>query len=109
MSEEGDLLTELPVVFAETDGAMVVNFGILTGREATQAEVDRLARSLQSAGAATELTISAVRRQDYGHSVETVVHQVHVRTNGEASSAQVEEICQEWAVSCAADRRVEPL
>ena len=109
VTEEGGSLTELPIVFTENDGALVVNFGILTGREATQAEVDRLARSLHSAGAATELTISAVRRQDYGHSVETVVHQVHVRTNREASAAQVEEICHAWAVSCAEDRRVEPL
>jgi hypothetical protein len=30
----------LPIAFAE-DGSVVVNFGILSGREATQAELDR--------------------------------------------------------------------
>jgi hypothetical protein len=33
---------ELPIVFPE-DGSVVVTFGILSGREATQAELDRLA------------------------------------------------------------------
>ena len=41
---------ELPIVFAE-DGRVVVNFGILSGREATQAELDRLALELREAGA----------------------------------------------------------
>ena len=106
--DPSDFLNEVPVVFAETDGTLVVNFGILTGREATQAELDRLAHSLHGAGA-TELTISAVRRQDYGDAVETVVHQVHVLTKCEGSAAQVEAICHQWAANCAADRRIEPL
>lgn len=101
--------TELPIVFADEDGSVVVNFGILTGREATQAEIDRLAQSLQSsAGAESELTISAVRRQDYGHGIETVLHQVHVWAKGR-EAPEVEPICRDWAVDCAEDRRVDPL
>ena len=61
-----------PVAWAE-DGIVVVNFGILSGREATQAELDRLAYALRRAGAGTEMTISAVRRQDYGQGFEGVV------------------------------------
>jgi hypothetical protein len=55
---------ELPIAFAE-DGSVVVNFGILSGREATQAELDRLAHVLRQAGAGAEMTITAERRQDY--------------------------------------------
>ena len=41
---------EFPVAFAE-DGSVVVNFGIVSGREATQAELDRLALAFREAGA----------------------------------------------------------
>lgn len=99
---------ELPIAFVEEDGAtVVVNFGILTGREATQAEIDRLAQSLHGAGAG-DFTITAVRQQDYGDGVETVSHQVHLRTKGD-QLPDAEAICGEWALTCAADRRVEPL
>ena len=99
---------ELPVAFAE-GGEVIVNFGILTGREATQAEIDRLAQSLYSeAGAGPDLTITAVRRQDYGHDIETVAHQVIVDTTG-GPAAGVQEICRVWALGCADDRRIEPL
>jgi hypothetical protein len=53
------------IAFAE-DGSVVVNFGILCAREATQAELDRLALVLRQAGAGAEMTITAARRQDYG-------------------------------------------
>jgi hypothetical protein len=58
---------ELPASFIESDGSVVVNFGILTGREATIAEVDRLARSVSLAGA-NEISIVAQRRHEYGDS-----------------------------------------
>ena len=38
--------TAFPIAFAQ-DGDVIVNFGILSGREATQAEVDRLALGLR--------------------------------------------------------------
>ena len=99
---------ELPIVFAE-DGVLVVNFGILSGREATQAELDRLAFELRAAGAGAEMTITAARRQDYGPAFEGVVHQVHVTLAGSPTPPSVEAICREWALNCAADRKVEPL
>ena len=99
---------EFPIAFAGEDGDVVVNFGVLTGREATQAELDRLAHSLRRAGAAPEMTITASRRQDYGRGVEAVVHQVHVEGAG-LSVADFESLCTEWAVDCAEDRTVEPL
>jgi hypothetical protein len=99
---------ELPIAFLEDDGTtVVVNFGILTGREATQAEMDRLAHALHGAGAG-DFTITAVRQQEYGDGVETVSHQVQLRAK-ERLLPEADAICEEWALACADDRRVEPL
>ena len=94
-----------PVAWAE-DGIVVVNFGILSGREATQAELDRLAHALRRAGAGTEMTITAVRRQDYGQGFEGVVHQVHITLDGPTPWVQ---ICGKWAMNCADEWSIEPL
>ena len=99
--------TELPIAFAE-DGSVVVNFGVLSGREATQAELDRLALVLRKAGVAAEMTITAERRHDYGPGFEGVIHQVRV-TLADSPTHLVETICRQWALSCAEDRSVEPL
>ena len=81
-----DLRLDLPATFVEEDGTIVVNFGILTGREATQAELDRLARLLVSEGEADpDMTILAARRQDYGKGIETVTHQVLIHASGGGS------------------------
>jgi hypothetical protein len=98
---------ELPIAFAE-DGSVVVNFGIVSGREATQAELDRLALLLRKAGAGAEMTITAARRQDYGRDFEGVVHQVQVTLAG-SPTPRVQAICREWALNCAEDRSVGPL
>ena len=82
---------EFPVAFAE-DGSVVVNFGIVAGREATQAELDRLALAFREAGAGAEMTITAERRQEYGHEFEGVVHQVRVTLRG-SPPEWVEAIC----------------
>jgi hypothetical protein len=99
---------EFPVAFPDEAGSIVVNFGVLTGREATQAEVDRLALALRQAGAGADMTITAARRQDYGRHSESVSHQVHVAVPG-SPAPWVEAICGAWAVSCAEDRSIEPL
>jgi hypothetical protein len=93
--------------FAE-EGDVVVNFGIVSGREATQAELDRLALALRQAGAGAEMTITAERRQDYSRTFEGVIHQVRVTVPG-SPTEWVEAICAAWALSCAEDRSVEPL
>jgi hypothetical protein len=99
---------ELPIAFAE-DGGVIVNFGVLSGREATQAELDRLALVLRRAGVGAEMTITAERRQEYASGFEGVVHQVRVTLAESRTTRLMETICREWAVSCAEDRRVEPL
>jgi len=99
----------LPVTFLAADGSIVINFGILCGREATQAEIDRLAQALNDeAGAGPNITIVSSRRQDYGLGIETVTHQVTVEATG-VLSALPEAVCGSWVERCAADRRVESL
>ena len=97
------------VTFVADDGTIVINFGIVCGREATQAEIDRLAQTLHDgAGAGPDITIVAMRRQDYGHGIETVTHQVHVQPTG-VQSALPEVVCRSWVADCAGDRRIQPL
>ncbi len=97
---------DMPIAFISSE-EVVVNFGILTGREATIAEIDRLARALAPV-AGPELEIASYRRHAYGPGVETVVHQVAVAPF-QAGAEEVLEHCEAWALDCAADRRLEPL
>lgn len=104
-----DLRLELPATFIEDDGTIVVNFGILAGREATQAEIDRLARLLVAEGEADPvLTILAARRQDYGERIETVTHQVLIHASG-GVPVTLEVLCRAWALRCADDWHIDPI
>ena len=98
---------ELPASVIESDGTVVVNFGILTGREATIAEVDRLARSVAQAGA-DDISITSQRIQGYAGGVETVVHQVLTRAQG-IDTDELERLSTLWVHECAADRHIAPL
>ena len=87
---------------------IVVNFGPLTGREATIAEVDRLARRLLEH--VDDVTIVACRRHELTRDHETIVHQVLVIAPVPERVADVlRERCEAWAHECATDRTVEPL
>ena len=97
----------LPACVVADGDVVVVNFGILTGREATLAELDRLARSVAGAGG-DEIRLVAQRIQEYGGGVETVVHQVEATASG-ISTAELERECTAWVGECAADRHVTPL
>lgn len=97
-------------VRSAADGAVevVVNFGPLSGREATLAEVDRLARRLVEV--AGEVRAHAVRTHDMGPESEAIVHQVVVEAEAPANTAEsVRSICEAWALDCATERSVEPL
>ena len=87
---------------------IVVNFGPLTGREATLAEIDRLARRLLDV--ATRVRVHAVRTHDMTPETETIVHQVVAEADAAASQGdRLRDICEDWAVDCAAERSLEPL
>src|SRR6476619_1382765 len=87
---------------------IVVNFGPLTGREATLAEIDRLARRLLEVAA--RVRGRAVRTHDMTPETETIVHQVVAEADAAASdSGLLRDICEDWAVDCAEERSLEPL
>jgi hypothetical protein len=87
---------------------VVVNFGPLTGREATLAEIDRLARRLLAV--ASCVRVHAVRTHDMTPETETIVHQVVAEATAAASHGdRLRDICEDWAVDCAEERSVEPL
>jgi cell pole-organizing protein PopZ len=97
-------------VRSAADGAIeiVVNFGPLSGREATLAEVDRLARRL--CDVAAHVRAHAVRTHDMGPEYEWIVHQVIVEASAPASEAEaLRTISEAWATECAAERSLEPL
>ena len=66
---------------------IVVNFGPLSGREATLAEVDRLARRLLETAA--HARVHAIRTHDMGPASESIVHQVVVEADAPASDARL--------------------
>ena len=103
---------EAPIAFIadELDLGLevVVNFGVLTGREATQAEVDRLAKAIRPE--VEHLAIIAARRHEYADTSDTVVHQVLVQAAGPDGGAErIRALCEDWAAECAADRRLDAL
>ena len=100
------------IAFVRSDAAgaieIVVNFGPLTGREATLAEIDRLARRLLAIAA--NARVDAVRSHDMSPDTETIVHQVVVQAEAEpAEAGPLRDICEAWAVECAEERSLEPL
>jgi hypothetical protein len=87
---------------------LVVNFGPLSGREATLAEVDRLARRLLAV--ASEVRVHAVRTHDMGRDRESIIHQVVVEADAAAEQADaLRDLCEAWAVDCAEERSLAPL
>src|ERR1044071_3261181 len=84
---------------AETE--VRVNFGVFAGRNATQAEIDDLARILQ--GEVDAFSIVAEERHEFGDSSEASVRQVVIEVGGNADDALCErlvEIAERWAAEC---------
>lgn len=92
-----------------------VNFGVFAGREATPAEIDRLAEwLLVEVG---EVSIIAEDRHEIDSRVEASVHQVRIEIASDrvpASKAARYEIeqrilerAEHWAKACVADRHAE--
>jgi hypothetical protein len=103
---------DLTTAFVRTDdhGApeIVINFGPLAGREATLAEVDRLARRLL--GAVEYVCVHAVRSHEMSTHSESIVHQVVVQATGETDDVEeLRDLCEAWAAECAAERSVQPV
>ena len=61
-----------------------VNFGMFAGRDATNAEIDDLARDLL--GVLRRVSIVSLRRHEFDGEVEAAIHQVKVEASTSSSS-----------------------
>lgn len=84
---------------------LVVNFGVHSGREATEAEIYRLAQSLmQELGSAA---IVSEQRFEFAPDVEATVHQVYVElpAGTGADEDRLVSLVEEWAADAIGERR----
>jgi hypothetical protein len=93
-----------PIAFLDDAGDIRVNFGMFSGREATQAEIDELARTLLDEVSA--VTIVAEQRTIADREMEASVHQIVIELDG-AEPARPLELAQVWAEACIAERHAE--
>jgi hypothetical protein len=81
--------------------AVVVNFGVFAGREATQAEIERLGATLVAEG--ESFAVVAERRYRFGPEGGASLMQVRVEpVNGDAESLLGP--VEAWASECIAER-----
>ena len=94
-----------PIAFLDDDGDIRVNFGMFAGREATQAEIDDLAKDLLSEIDA--VTIVSEQRTVADREMEASVHQIRIELDGRDDSQRPLLIAERWAEACVADRHSE--
>jgi len=104
-------MTDSTLVFSAEGTAgsrLVVNFGVHSGREATEAEIYRLAQSLLEELDSVEIV--AERRYEFAPDVEATVHQVYVELprGAKALEHRLIPVVQEWAEDAIGDRRLTP-
>jgi hypothetical protein len=75
-----------------------VNFGLFSGRNATQAEIDDLARLLRDE--VTSFSVVAEERHEFGGEVETSVRQVVIEVPGGADADRLVALAERWARDC---------
>lgn len=83
---------------------LVVNFGVHSGREATQAEIDRLAHTLLDRVESFEI-VSEMRYR-FDRRGEASVHQVRVQLPPGSPDPALAETVEAWAADCIAERSV---
>lgn len=103
-------MTEPPVAFRVKEQAppaleVRVNFGVLTGREVTPAEIDDLARELRPVAPGFEIV--AEHRHEFGGGLEASVHQVVIEIATETDVYDVVAIAEQWARACYDARHIE--
>ena len=92
------------IAFVDDAGDIRVNFGMFAGREATQAEIDDLARLLLEQ--ISSVTIVAEQRTIADRDMEASVHQIVVELDG-AEAEQPLRVAEQWAEACIAERHAE--
>ncbi|HEY3543272.1 MAG TPA: hypothetical protein VGK79_12095 [Gaiellaceae bacterium] len=81
-----------------------VNFGVFAGRNATQAEIDDLARELRDE--VESFAILAEERHEFGGDVELSLRQVviEIPKTHDGLEERVLEIASDWATECIQSR-----
>ena len=92
------------IAFVDDAGDIRVNFGMFAGREATQAEIDELARTLLDELDA--VTIVAEQRTIADKEMEASVHQIRVELDDEDPQRPLL-LAEQWAEACVAERHAE--
>ena len=93
------------------DGSLeiAVNFGVLSGRQATPAELEELGRRLVAE--AGEVSLVSEERFELGPHSEAELHQVRLELDGavldEQLRSRVVATAEAWARACAAERHAD--
>ena len=100
------------VFTTDTDDGLdvVVNFGLFSGRDATPAEIYRLAEALLEHLESVEIV--SEHRYEFDRAVEATVHQVRVSvsdTETRPEGTSFVEAVESWAQACIAERHVTDL
>jgi len=82
-----------------------VNFGVLTGRQATPAEIDELARDL--AKHAPVFEVVSEERHEFGGGLEASVHQVVIEIPEDGAAMDIVDAAERWARACYDARHVD--
>jgi hypothetical protein len=96
------------MVFSSGDREIRVNFGVISGRAATAAEIEELARELHAR--VDTFSIVSEQRYEFAGEVEAAVHQVRIEVEDQIDTEQrgrLIEIADRWASACAAERHVD--
>lgn len=96
------------MVFSSGDREIRVNFGVISGREATAAEIEELARALHDR--VDTFSIVSEQRFEFSGEVEAAVHQVRIEVADpidEEHRGRLVEIADRWASACAAERHAD--
>lgn len=93
------------MAFLDDDGDIRVNFGVFAGRDATQAEIDDLAKDLLDEVSA--VTIVAEQRTVADRKMEASIHQIRIELEPEADPQRPLLIAERWAEACVAERHAE--
>jgi hypothetical protein len=97
-------MSDSTLVFVHDDRPeVVVNFGVHAGREATQAEIERLGAALQAD--VPSFAVVAERRYGFGQEGGAAVHQVRVELP-DGDPARIAPAVEAWASDCIAERRL---
>jgi hypothetical protein len=101
-------MTYPTLVFARDHGGrpeLVINFGVYSGREATEAEIRRLAQRLLEE--LTSVEIISERRYECDADVEATVHQVRVIVppSDDGREEELIPLVADWAHDAIGERR----